>query len=52
MGNAAGSLEMSPARDVKRPFSAYGTKQAQTPKLPIPPEEELEERFNIVLVRN
>ncbi|KAI7792904.1 formin-like protein 1, partial [Triplophysa rosa] len=45
-GNAAGSLEMSPARDVKRPFSA---KQAQAPKLPIPPEEELEERFNIVL---
>ncbi|KAA0704518.1 Formin-like protein 1 [Triplophysa tibetana] len=49
MGNAAGSLEMSTARDVKRPFSAYGTKQAPAPKLPIPPEEELEERFNIVL---
>lgn len=40
---------MSPARDVKRPFSTYGTKRAQAPKLPIPPEEELEERFNIVL---
>ncbi|KTF87471.1 hypothetical protein cypCar_00036912 [Cyprinus carpio] len=49
MGNAAGSLEMSPGRDVKRPLSTYGQKQPPAPKLPLPPEEELEERFNIVL---
>lgn len=51
MGNAAGSLEMTPGRDVKRPLSTYGHKQPPAPKLPPPPEEELEERFNIVLVR-
>lgn len=50
MGNAAGSLEMTPGRDVKRPLSTYGHKQPPAPKLPPPPEEELEERFNIVLV--
>ncbi|XP_016146869.1 formin-like protein 1 isoform X2 [Sinocyclocheilus grahami] len=49
MGNAAGSLEMSPGRDVKRPLSTYGQKQSPAPKLPLPPEEELEQRFNIVL---
>ncbi|ROI16387.1 Formin-like protein 3 [Anabarilius grahami] len=49
MGNAAGSLEMTPGRDVKRPLSTYGHKQPPAPKLPPPPEEELEERFNIVL---
>ncbi|XP_052398069.1 formin-like protein 1 [Carassius gibelio] len=49
MGNAAGSLEMSPGRDVKQPLSTYGQKQPPAPKLPLPPEEELEERFNIVL---
>ncbi|XP_016380552.1 formin-like protein 1 [Sinocyclocheilus rhinocerous] len=49
MGNAAGSLEMSPGRDVKRPLSTYGQKQPPAPKLPLPPEEELEQRFNIVL---
>ncbi|KAL1248353.1 hypothetical protein QQF64_021671 [Cirrhinus molitorella] len=49
MGNAAGSLEMSPGRDIKRPLSTYGQKQPPAPKLPLPPEEELEERFNIVL---
>uniref|UniRef100_A0A9J7ZHJ4 Formin-like protein 1 n=1 Tax=Cyprinus carpio carpio TaxID=630221 RepID=A0A9J7ZHJ4_CYPCA len=49
MGNAAGSLEMSPGRDVKRPLSTYGQKQPPAPKLPLPPEDELEERFSMVL---
>ncbi|XP_051537954.1 formin-like protein 1 isoform X1 [Myxocyprinus asiaticus] len=49
MGNAAGSLEMSPGRDVKRPLSTYGQKQPPAPKLPLPSEEELEERFSIML---
>ncbi|XP_073686720.1 formin-like protein 1 [Garra rufa] len=49
MGNAAGSLDMSPGRDVKRPLSTYGQKQPPAPKLPLPPEEELEERFSMVL---
>ncbi|RXN24699.1 formin 1 [Labeo rohita] len=49
MGNAAGSLEMTPRRDVKRPLSTYGQKQPPAPKLPLPPEEELEERFSTVL---
>ncbi|XP_026056489.1 formin-like protein 1 [Carassius auratus] len=49
MGNAAGSLEMSPRRDVKRPLSTYGQKQPPAPKLPLPPEDELEERFSMVL---
>ncbi|KAG1944369.1 formin-like protein 1 isoform X1 [Pimephales promelas] len=49
MGNAAGSLEMTPARDIKRPLSTYGQKQPPAPKLPPPPEDELEERFSTVL---
>ncbi|XP_058620590.1 formin-like protein 1 [Onychostoma macrolepis] len=49
MGNAAGSLDMSPGRDVKRPLSTYGQKQPPAPKLPLPPEDELEERFTMVL---
>ncbi|XP_067291417.1 formin-like protein 1 [Pseudorasbora parva] len=49
MGNAAGSLEMTPEREARRPLSTYGQKQPPAPKLPPPPEEELEERFSIVL---
>nr|XP_009295890.3 LOW QUALITY PROTEIN: formin-like protein 1 [Danio rerio] len=49
MGNAAGSLEMSPVREIKRPLSTYGQKPPAAPKLPQPSEEELEERFSIVL---
>lgn len=41
MGNAPGSLDAQPGRD--------GTPGPHKPKLPIPPEEELEERFNALL---
>ncbi|KAK7123411.1 hypothetical protein R3I93_021740 [Phoxinus phoxinus] len=49
MGNAAGSLEMTPVRDIKRPLSTYGQKPPPAPKLPPPPEDELEERFSSLL---
>uniref|UniRef100_A0A3P9JPL9 Formin-like 1a n=1 Tax=Oryzias latipes TaxID=8090 RepID=A0A3P9JPL9_ORYLA len=59
MGNAAaGGLEQEPAdgRDARISVSAMSDpalvlqkKQSAPPKLPMPPEEELEERFNVVL---
>ncbi|XP_049336227.1 formin-like protein 1 isoform X3 [Astyanax mexicanus] len=52
MGNAAGGMDVSPGREVKGPqssFSPGGLKQPLTPKLPLPPEEELEEKFSLVL---
>ena len=63
MGNAAaGSLEQQPAEGREARNSVGGAagmsdptptlqkKQPAPPKLPMPPEEELEERFNVVLV--
>lgn len=63
MGNAAaGGLEQEPAegREARNsvgaasgmsdPAPALQKKQPAPPKLPMPPEEELEERFNVVLV--
>lgn len=63
MGNAAaGGLEQEPAegREARNsvgaasgmsdPTPALQKKQPAPPKLPMPPEEELEERFNVVLV--
>lgn len=62
MGNAAaGGLEQEPAegREARNsvgaasgmsdPAPALQKKQPAPPKLPMPPEEELEERFNVVL---
>lgn len=53
MGNASGGMEVSPSRDVKgaqNSFSPGGLKQPPGPKLPLPSQEELEERFSSVLV--
>ena len=53
MGNAAGGMDVSPGREVKGPkssFSPGSLKQPHVPKLPLPPDEELEERFSLVLV--
>lgn len=58
MGNAAaGGLEQETAENSAGTTSAMGDpaqflqkKQPAPPKLPMPPEEELEERFNLVLV--
>lgn len=58
MGNAAaGGLEQEPAENsagtasgMSDPVPALQKKQPAPPKLPMPPEEELEERFNVVLV--
>lgn len=58
MGNAAaGGLEQEPAENsvgttsgMSDPAPALQKKQPAPPKLPMPPEEELEERFNVVLV--
>lgn len=52
MGNAAGSLEVSQGKDGKPsgPGSMGPQRQTTGAKLPMPPEEELEERFNAVLV--
>lgn len=60
MGNAvAGGLEQETAENSSGTTSGMGDpvqffqkKQPAPPKLPIPPEEELEERFNLVLVSN
>lgn len=61
MGNAAaGSVEHDPSqkREARGSISCAGTgdstlspqkKQPPPPKLPMPPEEELQERFNVVL---
>ncbi|KAK2833198.1 hypothetical protein Q5P01_017087 [Channa striata] len=62
MGNAAaGGLEQEPAEgrearnsvgvapEMSDPTPTLQKKQAAAPKLPIPPEEELDERFNVVL---
>lgn len=58
MGNAAaGGLEQEPAENsagsasgMSDPAPVLQKKQPAPPKLPMPPEEELEERFNVVLV--
>ncbi|KAG2461071.1 FMNL1 protein, partial [Polypterus senegalus] len=55
MGNAAGSMEVPPhGREAKGTPSAASAspvqKQQATPKLPMPAEGELEERFNTVLL--
>lgn len=63
MGNAAaGGLEQEPSegREARNsalvvptmsdPTPTLQKKQPPPPKLPMPPEEELEERFNVVLV--
>lgn len=63
MGNAApGGLEQEgtegrearnsvrSASGMSDPTPALQKKQPPPPKLPMPPEEELEERFNVVLV--
>lgn len=48
MGNTPGSLDVQPGRDGP-PGSTGPHKQATGAKLPVPPEEELEERFNALL---
>lgn len=53
MGNAASSMEMSPAKEIKTQPTASSPlppKQPAPPKLPMPNAEELEERFGHVLV--
>lgn len=55
MGNAAGSAEVSHGRDIKEttitsPECSSPQKQMAGPKLPMPPEKELEERFSAALV--
>ena len=54
MGNAAGSMDMQLGKEGKSvpapPVMVAPQKQSASPKLPIPAEEELEERFNAVLV--
>ncbi|XP_046888077.1 formin-like protein 1 isoform X1 [Hypomesus transpacificus] len=53
MGNAAGSMDMQLGKEGKSvsapPVMVAPQKQSASPKLPIPAEEELEERFNAVL---
>ncbi|KAM4624573.1 formin-like protein 1 [Polymixia lowei] len=53
MGNAAGGLDVPLGKEVKAvsgpPGSTGSQKQSAGPRLPMPPEEELEERFNAVL---
>ncbi len=54
MGNAAGSVEVPLGKEGKTasvpPGSTGSQKQTQGLKLPMPPEEELEQRFSAVLV--
>lgn len=55
MGNAAGSADISQGRDLKEtritsPECAGPQKQTAGLKLPMPSENELEERFNAALV--
>uniref|UniRef100_A0A8D0CLB4 Formin like 1 n=1 Tax=Scleropages formosus TaxID=113540 RepID=A0A8D0CLB4_SCLFO len=53
MGNAAGSMELPLGREAKSVGTTLAPvaprKQSANPKLPMPGEEELEERFNAVL---
>lgn len=49
MGNAAGSMEMSQGKEAT-PGSSGSQKRTKELKLPMPPDEELEQRFNAVLV--
>lgn len=55
MGNAAGSMEVPHAKEGKMvlapPGSTGSQKRTAALKLPVPPEEELEERFSAVLTR-
>lgn len=54
MGNAAGSMEFPMGKEGKTvsfpPGSETPQKQEVGPKIPMPAEEELDERFNVVLV--
>lgn len=54
MGNAAGSMELPHSKEAKTvsapPIATCPQKQTAVPKLPMPPEEELEERFSAALV--
>lgn len=54
MGNAAGSIEVPQGKEGKMvsapPGSTSSQKQTAGMKLPMPPEEELEQRFSAVLV--
>lgn len=51
MGNAAGSTEVPQGKEGKTASASPGSrKQSKEPKLPMPPEGELEERFGAVLV--
>lgn len=60
MGNAVGGIEQADGREAKHsvgsgtglsdPTPTLQKKQPAPPKLPVPPEEELEERFSVVLV--
>lgn len=51
MGNAAGSPEVPQGKEAKTASASPGSrKQNKEPKLPMPPGEELEERFGVVLV--
>ncbi|KAM3591799.1 uncharacterized protein V6R79_007705 [Siganus canaliculatus] len=53
MGNAAGGVEAPQGKEAKAvsgpPISTGSQKQTKGPKLPMPPEEELEQRFSAVL---
>lgn len=60
MGNAAGNMEVPHSKEGKAaavmaaltvtPGSTAPQKQGAGPKLPMPPENELEQRFSAVLV--
>lgn len=52
MGNAAGSMEVPPGKEGKAASAPPGStgSQKHPNKLPMPPEEELEQRFGAVLV--
>lgn len=51
MGNAAGSEEVPQGKEGKLVMASTGSKgPTKSPKLPMPPEEELEKRFSDVLV--
>ncbi|XP_017293572.1 formin-like protein 1 isoform X2 [Kryptolebias marmoratus] len=49
MGNSAGSAELPQVRDVKEGKISGPEKHRAGPKIPMPPEEELEERFSAAL---